>query len=474
MRTTTSALLAAIVLAGCARKPVGEALHAGDFEVRLALEPDPPVAGDNTLHVELADAAGKPVDGARLSLVYDMPAMGAMPEMKGEGETKASNGGRYEVKYPLPMMGDWSVSVTIEAPGHAAATLRLKLSTSRKGYVVEHGAMTGGATSAALEVSPRRQQLIGVVWGTVERRPLTLSLRAPGRVDVDETQVADVVLKYDAYVEKLYVSRTGQPVKAGEPLLTLYSPDLYAAEQDLLVARRSAEGHVPGSDQLLAAARERLRLWNLSDAQMADVEKRGKAESRVTIRARTSGVVLEKNVVEGTRAMAGMALYRIGNLGRVWVLADLFESDAPYVAANQTATMTIPWAGSAGVPGRVEFVYPTVDEKTRSLRARLSFANARLSLKPGMFVDVVIEVPLGTRLAVPDNALLVSGEHRYVFVQRGEGQLQAVEVKVGARAGDFDEVLSGLNEGDKVATQATFLLSSEAQLRDALPRWSTP
>jgi Cu(I)/Ag(I) efflux system membrane fusion protein len=293
-------------------------------------------------------------------------------------------------------------------------------------------------------------------------------------VDVDETQIADVVLKYDAYVEKLYVSRTGQPVKAGEPLLTLYSPDLYAAEQDLLVARRSAEGRVPGAEQLLSAAQERLRLWNLSDAQIAEVEKRGEAESRVTIRARASGVVLEKNVVEGTRAMAGMVLYRIGNLGRVWVLANLFESDAPHVAPGQAATLIVPWAGSAGVPGRVEFVYPTIDEKTRSLRARLSFTNARLSLKPGMFVDVVVDVPLGTRLAVPDSALLVSGEHRYAFVQRGEGRLEPVEVKVGAHAGDYTEVLSGLREGDQVATQATFLLSSEAQLRDALPRWSTP
>jgi Cu(I)/Ag(I) efflux system membrane fusion protein len=396
--------------------------------------------------------------------------------MKGEGAATALGGGRYELRYPLAMMGDWTVSVSIEAPGHPEAAVRLKLSTSRKGYVVEQGASAtrAGEARPVLEVSPRRQQLIGVVYGGVERRPLALSLRAPGRVDVDETQIADVVLKYDAYVEKLYVSRTGQPVKAGEPLLTLYSPDLYAAEQDLLVARRSAEGRVPGAEQLLAAAQERLRLWNLSDAQIAEVEKRGKAESRVTTRARASGVVLEKNVVEGTRAMAGMVLYRIGNLGRVWVLANLFESDAPHVAPGQAATLVVPWEGSAGVPGRVEFVYPTIDEKTRSLRARLSFTNARLSLKPGMFVDVVVDVPLGTRLAVPDSALLVSGEHRYAFVQRGEGRLEPVEVKVGAHAGDYAEVLSGLREGDQVATQATFLLSSEAQLRDALPRWSTP
>jgi Cu(I)/Ag(I) efflux system membrane fusion protein len=289
---------------------------------------------------------------------------------------------------------------------------------------------------------------------------------------VDETQVADVVLKYDAYVEKLFVDQTGQAVKAGQPLLVLYSPDLLASEQDYLVAVRS-QG-VPGAEQLVRAAQERLRLWGLSDAQIAELRKRGKAEPRVTIHSPASGAVLEKNVVPGTRTMAGHVLYRIGNLGRIWVLADLFESDAPYVQPGQPATMTLPWASGATWKGTVQFVYPTVDEKTRSVRARLAFPNTQLALKPGMFVDVNVQVPLGNRLAVPDNALLASGEHRYAFVKRGEGQLQATEVKVGALTGDYAEVLAGLSEGEEVATQATFLLSSEAQLRSALPRWGRP
>lgn len=484
-----NAVFAAVFVAACSNKPQGPALTAGDFQVRLVLEPDPPVAGDNTLRVDLRDAQGKPVENARLSFLYDMPAMGAMPEMKGEGESKALGGGRYSVTYPLAMLGDWTLTLAMEAEGHQAATLRFKVSPPRKGYTVERTARSREIERTArsgevdrsarsrevaqlLEISPERQQLIGVVYGSVERRPLSLSLRAPGRVEVDESQVSEVVLKYDAYVEKLFVSRTGQPVKPGEPLLSLYSPELYAAEQDLLVAKRSAEGRVPGSEQLLRAARERLRLWNLTDAQITSIENSGKAAARVTLRAPNQGVVLEKSVVEGTRAAAGSVLYRIGNLGRIWVVADLFESDAPLIASGQDATLSTPWG--ARLEGRVEFVYPTIDEKTRSLRARLSFENRSLSLKPGMFVDVRVTVPLGLRLAVPDSALLVSGEHRYAFVQRGEGKLQAVEVVPGALAGEYDEVLSGLHEGDKVATQATFLLSSEAQLRSALPRWASP
>ena len=473
--TNSLALLLAL-LAACSRSKTtsSDAFHAGDLLVQVALDPDPPRAGDNVLHVTVKDAEGsKPVDAARVGLVYDMPAMGAMPQMKGNGESKPLGGGKYDVSYSLPMLGDWTITLGIEAPGHPPAELRFKVSPPRKGYTVEaRGGGTRESGPRMLEMSPQRQQLIGVVFARVERRPLSLSLRAHGRVEVDETQVADVVLKYDAYVEKLFVNQTGQPVKAAEPLLVLYSPDLLASEQDYLVAIRS-QG-VPGREQLVSAAEERLRLWGLSNEQIAELRKRGKAEPRMTIHSPASGVVLEKNVVAGTRAMAGNVLYRIGNLGRIWVLADLFESDAPYVQAGQPATMSLPWASGVTWKGVVQFVYPTVDEKTRAVRARLAFSNAQLSFKPGMFVDVNVQVPLGNRLAVPDDALLASGEHRYAFVKRGEGQLQATEVQVGAVAGDYSEVLAGLAEGEEVATQATFLLSSEAQLRSALPRWGKP
>jgi len=454
MKSVTSLvalLLALLAACGKSKAPSSNALH----------DPDPPRAGDNVLHVTVKDAQGKPVDGARVGLVYDMPAMGAMPEMKGNGQSKPMGGGKYDVSYSLLMLGDWYITLGIEPPGHPPADLRFKVSPPRKGYTVESRGAGGAAREGGpqmLEVTPERQQLIGVVYAKVERRPLSLSLRAHGRVEVDETQVADV--------------QTGQPVKAGQPLLALYSPDLLASEQDYLVAIHS-QG-VPGREQLVRAAEERLRLWGLSSEQMADLRKRGKAEPRITIHSPASGVVLEKNVVSGTRAMAGNVLYRIGNLGRIWVLADLFESDAPYVQGGQPATMSLPWASGVTWNGVVQFVYPTVDEKTRAVRARLAFPNAQLSFKPGMFVDVNVQVPLGNRLAVPDNALLASGEHRYAFVKRGEGQLQATEVKVGAMAGDYHEVLAGLREGEEVATQATFLLSSEAQLRSALPRWGAP
>jgi RND family efflux transporter MFP subunit len=244
---------------------------------------------------------------------------------------------------------------------------------------------------------------------------------------------------------------------------------LLAAEEELLHAHRA--GAVP---EHATAATRRLAYWDVTREQVAALERRGTADGRLTIASPASGVVLEKAVVEGAHVMPGTNLFRIGNLGRVWVQAAVYERDAPFIAIGQRAKVTLPSLPGETLDARVTFVAPRVDSKTRTLDARLELVNPKLLLKPGMFADVVVEAPLGTRLAVPDSALLLSGGHRYAFVDRGEGKLAPVEVKVGAQAGDFDEVLGGLAMGERVATGATFLLSSEAKLRDALPRWSQP
>src|SRR5260370_9800235 len=232
-------LAALLLLAACAkRKDNADALHAGDMLVRLSLDPDPPRAGDNVLRVELQDAQGKPIDGAQLGFVYDMAAMGSMPEMKGGGDVKSMSGGKYQITYPLSMLGDWTLTLGIDAPGHPHAELRFKVSPQHKGYSVEsRGAMPAReGTAQGIEIAPERQQLIGLVFAKVEKRPLSLSLRASGRVEGDETQVHDVVLKYDAYVEKLFVDQTRQSVRAGQPLLVLYSPDRLSSERGYLVS----------------------------------------------------------------------------------------------------------------------------------------------------------------------------------------------------------------------------------------------
>jgi Cu(I)/Ag(I) efflux system membrane fusion protein len=473
----TALLLSLVLAAACSKPPPAQTTSAGDLTIHLALQPDPPTTGDNRLLVNVRDSGGKPVEGARLSFQYSMAAMGSMPEMKGGGTSQSLGNGRYSVSYRLQMNGDWTLTLAIEAAGHPPAQVRLTVSPPRKGFTLETGGAVGGTAEAPglgkpLELSQYRQQLLGVRFATAEERELSRALRGFGRVEVDERQLADVTLKYEAYVESLSVAETGRTVRTGEPLLTLYSPDLLAAEEEFLEAVRVASDE--GAKALQVAAGRRLRLWGLNDSDLQRLRARGHSDGKLTLRSPASGVVLEKNVVVGTRVMPGDVLYRIGNLGQVWVQAQFYESEAPFIAVGQPATVSLGAVPGDKIEGRVSFVAPRVDEKTRTLQARIEVSNPRLLLKPGMFADVRVERSLGKVLAVPSATLLMSGEHRYAFVQRSPGQLQPVEVTAGATAGDFTEVRSGLQEGDRVVVGPTFLLGSEAQLRDAMPRWSAP
>jgi Cu(I)/Ag(I) efflux system membrane fusion protein len=460
------AALCALALPLPAEATEAQKVQLGEVAARLQIDPDPPRTGENRLAVTLAAADGKPIDGASLTFIWDMPAMGAMAEMKGNGKVATQGPGAYLITYPLPMNGDWYLTLSVEAPGRPRQQLKAKIATGRPGLSIEQA--EGAGAGGGIQVNLDRQQLIGVRFATVERRPLALTLRAAGRVAVDERNVADVTLKYEAYVQKVLVGETGKTVRRGQPLAVVYSPDLRSAEEELLAARRAG-----ASGPLSTGLEQRLASWDLSPAQIQSLEKAGKADGRATISSPAGGVVLEKNVVEGGRMEAGTTLYRVGNLGRVWVQSAIAERDAGLVSLGQPARVRL-GAASDPLAARVTFVAPTVDEKTRTIGARLELANPRLALKPGMFADVAIDVPLGVRLAVPDSALLLSGEHRYVFVDRGGGRLEPVEVQVGALGGDYDEVRAGLSPGDRVATGATFLLSSEAKLRDALPRWKSP
>ena len=477
MRRASFALSLLLVAAGCSKAPTGQSTSAGDLNVELALVPDPPTTGDNRLLVTLHDASGKPVEGARLAFQYAMPAMGQMAEMKGGGTTQSLGNGRYSISYPLQMNGDWTLTLGIEAPGHPPTQVRLTVSPPRRGFTLETGGTVGETAEAPglgkpLDLSAYRQQLLGVRFATATQRELSRALRGFGRVEVDERQLADVTLKYEAYVESLSVAETGKAVRAGEVLLTLYSPDLLSAEEEFLEAARV--GSDEGTKALQSAAGRRLRLWGLNEADLQRLRAQGKSNGRLTLRSPASGIVLEKNVVAGSRVMPGDVLYRIGNLGRVWVQAQFYESEAPFIAVGQPAAVSLVAVPGDTIEGRVSFVAPRVEEKTRTLQARIEVSNPRLLLKPGMFADVRVERSLGKVLSVPSATLLMSGEHRYAFVQRDGGQLQPVEVMTGPTAGDFTEVRSGLHEGERVVIGPTFLLGSEAQLRDAMPRWSAP
>ena len=339
--------------------------------------------------------------------------------------------------------------------------------TSKEGGIEGHG---------VVEISPDKQQLIGVVTTVVERRTLRRTVRTVGRVAMDESRLSDVHTKVDGWVEKLYANETGKLVKKGQALLTIYSPELVATQEEYLLALRSRERTKDSPFEevrrsggtMVAAARRRLELWDISAGEVEQLEKSGVVKKALTLYAPSTGYVMEKMVVEGMRVMPAMTLYRLADLSRVWVEVDVYEYEASQVREGLAATLTVSAQPGRSYRGRVEYVYPTVDAMTRTLKARLEFANPGLELKPGMYGDVVIEAPGEEALAIPETAVLDSGTRTVVFVKEGEGTFLPREVEVGARMDGYYPVLSGLKAGEEVVSSPNFLIDSESRFQAAL------
>ncbi|MGB5694149.1 MAG: efflux RND transporter periplasmic adaptor subunit [Polyangiales bacterium] len=326
--------------------------------------------------------------------------------------------------------------------------------------------------TGTIVVDEVRRQQIGVTTEPVERRNLTRHIRAVGQVKVDETLLTDVNLRMSGWVHQLYVDETGQRVKKGQTLLTLYSPEVYAAEREHLTAvKRTREDGSGALSELARASEQRLRLLGMTAPQIRRLEGRGEAWEYVPVLSPASGYVIDKDVVEGGRIEGGTRVYRIADLSRVWIDADVYESDLPQVEVGQRVTVTLPYAPGISFEGRVDYVYPTLAEATRTGRVRIVLKNPDLALKPEMYADVEMEVDLGERLAMPDSALIYTGPRRLVFVDLGEGRLRPQEVEVGVHADGYVEVTHGLEPGDVVVTSGNFLIAAESRIRSATKYW---
>ena len=315
-----------------------------------------------------------------------------------------------------------------------------------------------------------RRQRIGVRTAVVAKRPLRREVRAVGAITYDESQLRDVSLRVSGWVQKLVADETGQRVKKGQTLFTIYSPELYAAELEYVALLRRDKSS-PAFAELERAARSRLRLLGLSDGQIRSLAAGGAARESVAIAAPATGYIIEKNVVEGAHVGAGTQVLRIASLDEVWVDAELYEPDLPQVALGQKVTVTVPSAPGRAYEGVVETLYPALDDKTRTGRVRISLRNPDLALKPGMYASVTFPVDLGTVLALPESAVLYTGPRRLVFVDLGEGRLKPVEVELGVSADGYYEVTSGLSAGDVVVTSGNFLIAAESRLRSASKYW---
>ena len=331
------------------------------------------------------------------------------------------------------------------------------------------------AESQTIAIDPVTTQNMGIRTALVTRGPLHRTIRTVGTIDYNETALQDVTTKIRGWIEKLYVDATGQQVHRGDPLFEIYSPELYSAQREYLLSLEQGT-NAPDGAALKGSALNKLKFFDISAGQIAELERTGEPTKTLRILSPMDGFVVEKTVVQGQMVDPGIKMYRLADLGLVWVQAQIYEQDLAYLKLGQEATVTLSYLPDREFRGRVTYIYPNVDEKTRTARVRMEFHNPGFFLKPGMFATVQVSSELDPSvLLVPDMAILRSGEKNTVFVALEAGKFQPREVILGPQAeNDMYQVISGLKEGERIVTSGQFMLDSESQLREAIQKMIEP
>jgi RND family efflux transporter MFP subunit len=327
----------------------------------------------------------------------------------------------------------------------------------------------------AFKISHEKQQLIGVQYGTVEYQSISKSLRAVGKVAYDETKITRINPKFEGWIESVYVDFTGKLVQKGQPLLSIYSPDLVQTQQEYLLALKGRRelGESPFreavsfSESLVQSARRRLELWDVSDQQIRELEKRGAALRAMTIYAPASGFVMTRNAFPRQRVLPDTELYTLADLSTVWIIADIYEFEAADVKLGQLARVTLSSFPERQFSGKVTYIFPQVDNETRTLKVRIELANRNFALKADMFADVVFRINYGSKLVVPQEAVMDSGSEQLVYVSLDDGYFEPRKIQIGAKVDDKYIVLDGLHAGERIVTSGNFLIDSESKLKSA-------
>ncbi len=333
------------------------------------------------------------------------------------------------------------------------------------------------AASGQVKISLDKVQKLGVRTEPVTYRNLIKTVRAVGKFQFDERRQNTVTTKFEGYIEKLFVNATGQPVRRGQPLMEVYSPELISAQEEYLIAwngrqslKNGTEESLLGVGQLAEGALKRLRNWDISDAQLQRLQREGKATRTLTIYSPANGVVMEKTAIQGMRFMPGEALFRIIDLSAVWLLVEVFEQDLAMVHVGQPVKISVDAYPGKELTGNIAFIYPTVNRETRTAQVRIELANPSGMLRPDMYASVQLRSghSNAAALAIPDSAVIDSGTRQVVLIQRAEGLFEPRDVKLGTRTDGYIEVLEGVNEGDNVVVRANFLIDAESNLKSAL------
>ncbi len=324
----------------------------------------------------------------------------------------------------------------------------------------------------SVTIGADKQQQIGVRTAEVKRESLVREVRTTGEVVADESRIAHIHVKVTGFLDKVFVNYAGQSVRKGQPLFTLYSPDLVATEQEYLIAKRGEKAMggsqfaevAEGAQSLVRSARERLKLWDISDAQIDKLDKTGEVTRTLTIYSPISGVVMDRKAFPQTSVNPDLELYTLSDLSSVWVNADVYEYEAPFIKVGQRAEMQLSYYPGKTWSGRISFIYPAVDPATHTMKVRIDLANPGMQLKPQMFADVTLKVDYGNQIVVPQEAVLDSGKEQQIFVVHENGSFEPRKITMGAKIDGKVVVLAGLKAGETVVTSGNFLLDSESKM----------
>lgn len=338
------------------------------------------------------------------------------------------------------------------------------------------------AEAPRVEIPVEKQQMIGVKTVKAAVMPLRKVIRTVGKVKYDESRIATVNTKIEGWIEKLHVNITGQYVKKGAPLAEIYSPELYASQQEFLNvlkwAKKQDEGKqtdqvskmvAADTESIVNAARQRLKFWDISDAQIAKIEKTGKPVRTLTLYSPVSGYVIQKSAIQGMKVMPGEKLFDVADLSSLWITAEIYQYELPLIKPGQQARISLSYLPGQEFSSRIDYVYPSLSAETRTAKVRFKISKPTRDLKPQMFTTVEIKINLGKKLAVPDSAILDTGTEKVAYVDVGEGQFEPRQVLTGVRADKMIEIVKGIKAGDVVASSANFLIDSEAKLKGVKP-----
>ncbi|MDO9288542.1 MAG: efflux RND transporter periplasmic adaptor subunit [Thermodesulfovibrionales bacterium] len=387
-------------------------------------------------------------------------------------------------------------SVQTAAPAHQGHTAESKEPQAQ----VEAQQKEQAEETPTVEIPLEKQQLIGVKTVAASVKPLQKIIRTVGRIEYDERRLATVNTKVEGWIEKLHVNYTGRYVKKGEPLAEIYSPELVATQQEFLNVLKWAkqskeqnsennppippltkggEGGFAGenisnllskdAEAIIEAAKQRLRLWDINDAQIKKIEEAGKPIRTLTIYSPASGYVVQKTALQGMRVMSGEKLFDIADLSTVWIVSDIYEYEVHLMKTGQTAKISLSYFPGREFSSTIDYIYPSLAGETRTAKIRFTIANPGGQLKPQMFTNVEVKIKLGSKLVIPESAVIDTGIRQIVYVDKGEGYFEPREVMLGVKAEGMAEVLKGIKEGEKVASSGNFLIDSEAQLKGIKP-----